>query len=567
MRLAHARSPLAVDRGVQHGSSFTGIRSRTPDDTRKQRGTGYGRALFCHEQGRAWTSATRARALRGNMSLSPPGAHESAPPAKTDEPSARRASEDGGEEALHEALARAREDARAAREEARVARRHVEALEHRLTMHAALRTDVSAALASEGALPAILQRCAEAAVRHLGAAFARIWTIDPSAPHRRGTRGMRGAEGAGAASSIATPEVLVLAASAGMYTHLDGAHARVPVGALKIGKIAAERRPHLTNDVPNDERIADHEWARREQMVAFAGYPLIVGDRCVGVMAMFAREALTEDTLNAIAGVADAIAQGTERKRAETLLGERVAELARSNADLEQFAYVASHDLQEPLRLVTSYVQLLERRYKGKLDQDADHFIGFAVDGVARMQALIDDLLQYSRVDARTVAPSKVSAERALATALSNLAVALEESGAEVTHGSLPTVDAEASQLAQVFQNLIANAIKFRGATAPRVHVSAEETNDEWQLAVEDNGMGIESEHFNRIFIVFQRLHGQSEYTGNGMGLAICKKIVQRGGGRIWVQSQPGKGSTFYFTIPKREGSARSVAPPARAQR
>ena len=454
---------------------------------------------------------------------------------------AHHASVDTSQEGDAVALRRAREDAQAAREDADEARRHSAALLQRIAMHARLRADVSAALADQGSVRDMLQRCAEATVRHLGAAFARIWTVEASAPSPRAL------------------QVLALQASAGMYTHLDGAHARVPVGALKIGKIAAERAPHLTNDVPNDERVADREWARRENMVAFAGYPLMVGERCVGVLAMFAREPLADDTLAAIAGVADAIAQGTERKRVETLLALRASELTRSNADLEQFAYVASHDLQEPLRMVTSYVQLLERRYKGRLDQDADDFIGFAVDGVARMQALIDDLLTYSRVDARSAAPSATSADRALEMALANLRVAMEESGAEVTHDPLPTVSVESSQLTQVFQNLIANAIKFRGQTEPRIHVWAQDMKDEWQLAVRDNGTGIESEHFNRIFIVFQRLHGRSEYSGNGIGLAICKKIVQRGGGRIWVQSEPGKGSTFHFTIPKRAGEGVAV--------
>ncbi len=245
--------------------------------------------------------------------------------------------------------------------------------------------------------------------------------------------------------------------------------------------------------------------------------------------------------------------QITRRETAEEALKRTVTDLRRSNAELEQFAYVASHDLQEPLRMVSSYMQLLSRRYAGKLDSDADDFIGFAVDGARRMQVLIQDLLVYSRVGTRGKPFEPTNCEDVLEQVLSNMEVAINESGAVVTHDPLPTVAADASQLAQIFQNLIGNAIKFQGEETPRVHVSAERKAGEWLFSVADNGIGIDPEFFERIFVIFQRLHGRGEYSGTGIGLAISRKIVERHGGRMWVESEPGTGSTFYFTIPAKQ--------------
>jgi light-regulated signal transduction histidine kinase (bacteriophytochrome) len=242
-----------------------------------------------------------------------------------------------------------------------------------------------------------------------------------------------------------------------------------------------------------------------------------------------------------------------ERRRAEQQLAHYAEELAHSNAELEQFAYVASHDLQEPLRMVASFTQLLARRYRGKLDQDADEFIGYAVDGANRMQRLINDLLAYSRVGTRGKPFAPADSNVIFREARDNLAKAIEESGAVIFQEPLPVVVGDEVQLLQVFQNLMANGIKFRGAEPPQIQVAAERQGHEWVFSIRDNGIGIAPEHQGRIFAIFQRLHHRSEYPGTGIGLALCKKIVERHGDRIWVESQPGKGSTFYFSIPEGE--------------
>ena len=407
------------------------------------------------------------------------------------------------------------------------ARRNEHALQARLVRYGELRADVGSALSLRHDIRSMLQACCQAIVDTLHVSFARIWLVDDAG------------------------QTLELNASAGKYTHIDGGHARVPVGELKIGRIAAERRPHLTNDVLNDPWVGDPEWAKREGMVAFAGYPLVVNDGLVGVMATFATEALPEDTLVALGSVGDAIAQGVERRKAELALEERARDLARSNADLEQFAYVASHDLQEPLRMVASYVQLIERRYNAKLDDAAREFIGFAVEGVTRMRRLIEDLLAYSRVGTRGRAPEPVDVAKTVATAEKNLEQAIADSAAEITKDPLPSdLPADEGQLTQVFQNLIGNAIKFRREEPPRVHIGARREGADWVFSVRDNGIGIEREYFDRIFVIFQRLNPREIYPGTGIGLAITKKIVERHGGRIWVDSTLGVGSTISFTLP-----------------
>lgn len=229
-------------------------------------------------------------------------------------------------------------------------------------------------------------------------------------------------------------------------------------------------------------------------------------------------------------------------------------ELARSNAELQQFAYIASHDLQEPLRMIASYLQLIERRYKDKLDANANDFIHYAVDGASRMQKLINDLLAYSRVGTRAQPFEQVDLEVIVEQVIHNLKLMIADHQATVTYDSLPTVLADATQLTQLFQNLIGNAIKFHSETPPRVHIQVEDRDGERVFSVQDNGIGFEPEYAERIFVIFQRLHDRTEYPGTGIGLAVCKKIVERHGGRIWVQSELGKGATFYFTLSEQGG-------------
>jgi PAS domain S-box-containing protein len=239
-------------------------------------------------------------------------------------------------------------------------------------------------------------------------------------------------------------------------------------------------------------------------------------------------------------------------RHAEQVMARLVRDLERARQDMEQFAYVASHDLQEPLRMVSSYLQLIERRYKGQLDGDADDFINFAVDGARRMQQLISDLLTYSRIGTRGKPFGPTDFNEVLDDALAGMKEQLESAHAKVTRDPLPSLIADATQLEQLFQHLIGNAIKFRGRRRPRIHVGAQEVDGEWVFSVRDNGPGIDPRYGERIFVIFQRLHGRDEYPGTGMGLAICKRIVERRGGRIWVESEPGKGATFNFTMPQR---------------
>jgi signal transduction histidine kinase len=245
-----------------------------------------------------------------------------------------------------------------------------------------------------------------------------------------------------------------------------------------------------------------------------------------------------------------------ERQRAVDDLAKKVEELARSNRELEQFAYVASHDLQEPLRMVAAYTQLLAERYKGKLDEPADKYIHYAVDGAKRMQTLVQDLLAFSRVGRLNTEIRDTDCNVAVEIAIANLQVAIRETDARITHDHLPVVLANHTQLAQVFQNLIGNAIKFRGPKAPQIQITVEKQADEWLFSVADNGIGIAAEYCRDIFVIFKRLHTRAEYPGNGIGLAICRKIIEQYGGRIWVTSQEGVGSTFKFTLPVSEAGS-----------
>jgi PAS domain S-box-containing protein len=281
-------------------------------------------------------------------------------------------------------------------------------------------------------------------------------------------------------------------------------------------------------------------------------YPLAIRNTSGKITDVLYNATLFTNEADEVQGVFAAARDITQRKAMENELRNTLEKLKQSNAELEQFAYVASHDLQEPLRMVASYVQLLERRYKGKLDSDADEFIAYAVDGANRMRGLIDDLLTYSRVGRLGKPFEPTNLETTLDIVLMNLKASIQESHANVTHDKLPVLNADGGQLVQLFQNLIGNAIKFHGEEAPCVHLSVKDRGAEFQFAVRDNGIGIDPQYFDRLFRIFQRLHTREEYPGSGIGLAVCKKIVERHGGRIWIESRVGKGSTIYFTLSKR---------------
>ncbi|MBL0209782.1 MAG: PAS domain S-box protein [Holophagaceae bacterium] len=287
---------------------------------------------------------------------------------------------------------------------------------------------------------------------------------------------------------------------------------------------------------------------------AVRDYPLEVRHRDGRATPVLYNASVYRDEAGAVAGVFAAARDVAKLKEAQEQLNRTVVELQRSNRELEQFAYVASHDLQEPLRSIASFTQLLERRYGERLDQDGREFIQFAVDGATRMQKMINDLLTFSRVGTRGSPFEPVDTSAILDETLRNLRVAIEESGAKIARGGLPVVRADGRQLAELFQNLIGNAIKFRSGRPPEIAVAAARQGSEWAFSVSDNGIGMDSQFFDRIFIVFQKLHGREEYPGSGIGLAICKKIVERHGGKIWVDSELGKGSTFHFTIPDHGG-------------
>jgi PAS domain S-box-containing protein len=331
-----------------------------------------------------------------------------------------------------------------------------------------------------------------------------------------------------------------------------------PPGLGLPGRVWAGNAPTWIPDVTIDSNFPRGPVASKVGLHSACAFPIRGAENEVlGIIEFFSPriEQPDDELLQMLAAVGSQIGQFIERKRMEQALGEKAQELQRSNNELEQFAYVASHDLQEPLRMIASYTQLLERRYKDQLDADARQFISYAVEGAGRMQALINDLLAYSRVGIRPRQFAPIDSAEVLRRALKNLEVAIEESEAKITSTALPVVVGDLTQLTQLFQNLIGNGIKFRGEKPAIIHVSAELQGEgaaqEWHFTVRDQGIGIEPQYFERIFVIFQRLHSREEYPGTGIGLAVCKKIVERHGGRIWVESEPDKGSAFHFTIPK----------------
>jgi signal transduction histidine kinase len=301
---------------------------------------------------------------------------------------------------------------------------------------------------------------------------------------------------------------------------------------------------------------------------------LNIGERTFGVLAVSIPAQLTSDELERslfhAVGVEIALALGyfeteelkkkaeqllKEQKHLEELVEKRTSELRGSNEELQHFAYVASHDLQEPLRMISSFLQLLSSRYSGKLDKDADEFIKYAVDGAVHLQNMIDDLLAISRVDSRGKEFTDVEMKNVIEDVLDNLAVLIDDEKVNISVGDMPTIKADRSQMTQLTQNLVENAIKFRGKDTPRIEISAKRGKGEWIFSIRDNGIGIDGKYFERIFVVFQRLHAGDAYKGTGIGLSIAKKVVERHKGRIWLESEVGKGSIFYFTIPYVKGS------------
>jgi PAS domain S-box-containing protein len=305
--------------------------------------------------------------------------------------------------------------------------------------------------------------------------------------------------------------------------------------------IESEKPKRELESAAKDGRFEEEGWRLRKDGSRFWASVVITALRDeFGVLRGFAK--VSRDITKRI--------EAEAAEKARQALEVRAAELKRSTDELQQLAYVAAHDLQEPLRMVISYTQLLARRYQGRLDADADEFLSFAVDGALRMKLLVQGLLAYCRVETTGKDLIETSSAAALARALVKLRAAIEDSGAIVTHGPLPTVTADSVQLAQLFENLVGNAIKYHGVDPPRVHVSAKNLDSEWIFSVRDNGIGIDSQYFGRIFVMYQRLHGQKQISGSGMGLAVCKKIAERHSGRMWVESSLGKGSTFCVALP-----------------
>ncbi|HEV8322195.1 MAG TPA: ATP-binding protein [Myxococcota bacterium] len=387
----------------------------------------------------------------------------------------------------------------------------------------------------EGDLTAALQEITEAASRTLEVERASVWIY---LPERAGIRCLDLYE-SGKKSHAAGVE-LMAESFPGYFRALEEERTIPAEDAHTHPSTAEFSAPYLTP--LGIGAMLDAPIRRRGRMVGVICHEHVGG-----------RRPWSFEEQNFAGSLADFVSlamEAAERRKAERALADRVADLARSNAELEQFAYVASHDLQEPLRMVSSYVALLAKRYKAQLDGDADKWIGYAVEGAKRMHNLINDLLAFSRAGRTDEELRPVDAGAALAAALANLQATLTESSAKVTFDALPAVRGFGSQLVQLFQNLVDNAVKYRreGVT-PEVHVSAERRGGEWAFAVRDNGLGIEPRYHERIFRIFQRLHERGRYDGSGIGLAIAKRIVEHHHGKIWVESEPGRGSTFWFTV------------------
>ena len=399
---------------------------------------------------------------------------------------------------------------------------------------ATLAADIGLALTTADDLQDTLQHCAQAIVDHLDAAFARIWTLNEA------------------------ERMLELRASAGMYTHLNGPHGRVPIGKFKFGLIAQERRPHITNHVVGDPRISDQEWARRKGMIAFVGYPLLLGSSVVGVLAIFARRVLTPMDLEAMATAAQSLSVGIARARAigdlresEARHRQRADELAqlaaaleRSNRELDAFAYAASHDLRAPLRGIANLAQWIEEDLQGSLSDDTREMLDLMRSRMHRMEALIEGILQYSRAGRVHDRPVRVDVRRLVQDVLNLLSL---DAAAAVIAPDMPVLMTDRLPLQQAFQNLISNAVKH-GGPGVRIEIGASDLGAFWEFSVKDDGPGIPEEFQDRIWGIFQTLETRDKVEGAGIGLSLVQKLVGSQGGRVAVHSRPGEGATFTFT-------------------
>lgn len=395
-----------------------------------------------------------------------------------------------------------------------------------------LSATVGTALAGSDSLHGILQRCTEALVQHLGVGTACIWTLD--------------VEGKG----------LEMQAHAGPYTPFDSIGGCIAIGDTIISRIVQDRQPYVTTSVIDDALLNDSGWAQHTGMTVFAGYPLIVEDRVMGVMAMFADRPFPATTLKALTWMAGVIAMGIDRVCISDALARSVAKavrmnkhLRRKNTELDEFTYIASHDLREPLRKLITFSGMLRRDLGEHLPERAERDLEFIIDAATRMQLLIQNLLDLSRVGNAIMHCSQVALDVCVDHALKALAAQFKTTEMSIKRDPLPTVQGDQTMLTQLYQNLLSNALKFRGPDQLVIHLTAEDQGNRLILGVQDNGIGIKPEYHEQIFAPFKRLHGHHAYEGTGIGLAICHKTVERHGGRIWVESDAGQGAHFRFTL------------------
>ncbi len=396
----------------------------------------------------------------------------------------------------------------------------------------ALSADVGTALAGSDSLRTVLQRCVEAIVDHLNAVLACIWTVESN------------------------NHMLEMQASAGTYIHLDGPQGHVPIGTSEIGLIAQERQPYITNNVLGDTRISDQAWAARTGISAFAGYPLTVEDELVGVLALFMREAFTDNTQEALSWIAGSIALGIDRVCISDALARSLAKIVRmnkslrqKNAELDEFTHIASHDLQKPLRHLTTFSRMLRQDLGDALPGKADKALTFLTKAAEHMHTLVHNLLLLSRAGNAVMHWERVALDTCADQAVAMLTESRPIADAIIRRDPLPIVCGDRMMLTQLYRHLLENAVTFNESAQREIYLSAAQQDGRWTLSVIDNGIGIKPEYHTQIFAPFKRLHRQDDYEGAGIGLSICRKAVERHGGHIWVESQVSQGTHIKFTI------------------